>query len=129
MDSNAAAVAVRVALPETLPDVAVITVDPAAIDVASPEARFTVATVGVPELQLTLLVKSAVLVSLNVPVALNCCVSPSATLGALGVTAMDSSPLTNDTRAVLVVPLKRYAVNTPLGKSPAPGEMATTSVA
>jgi hypothetical protein len=107
IDSNAAAPIFSVALPETLPDVAVMTVDPTATDVASPEAAFTVAVAGVPELQLTLLVKSVVLLSLNVPVALNCCVRPSGMPGAPGVTAIDSNPLTKDTRAVLVVPLTK----------------------
>ena len=62
----------NVPLPETEPEVAVMTVDPTATVWASPEDAFTVAMVGVFEVQLTLLVKSAVLVSLNVPVALNC---------------------------------------------------------
>ena len=73
----------------------------------SPEVALTVAIVGALEVQVTLLVTFAVLVSLNVPVAVNCCVNPEATLGAFGVTAIDTNPLRNETRAVLVWPLNR----------------------
>jgi hypothetical protein len=106
-DSRIAPVTFNVPLPETEPEVAVMIVDPTATVWASPEDALTVAMVGVFEVQLTLLVKSAVLVSLNVPVALNCWVSPFGRLGVLGVTAMDSNPLTKVTRAVLVVPLTK----------------------
>jgi hypothetical protein len=63
MDSNAAVVTFNVVLPDTDPDVAVTTVEPTATAVASPEVAFTVAIAGVPEVQLALLVKSAVLES------------------------------------------------------------------
>jgi hypothetical protein len=100
-----AGVTFRVVLPETDPKVALTTVEPTVNEVASPDVAFTVATVGVPEVQLMIPVKSAVLESLKVPVALNCCVSPFGTLGAAGVTAIDSRALTKETRAMLVVPL------------------------
>ena len=90
IDSKTAGVTVSVVLPDTDPDAAVTIVDPTVSEAASPEVAFSVATVGVPEVQLALLVRSAVLVSLNVPVALNCCVRPFGTLGASGVTAIDS---------------------------------------
>jgi hypothetical protein len=107
IDCKAAGVAVSVVLPDTAPDVAVITVEPTANALARPELAFTVATAGVPEVQVTLLVKSAVLVSENVPVAVNCCVTPSGMLGMLGVTAIDTKPLTKDTLARFVLPVTK----------------------
>jgi hypothetical protein len=91
IDSNTAGVTVSVAFADTDPDLAVITLEPNATALASPELGLTVATVVVPEVQLTLPVKSAVLLSENVPVALNCCVKPSGSLGALGVTTIDTT--------------------------------------
>ncbi len=105
-DSSAGAVTVNTSLPETVPDVTVMVVDPAATPSASPVA-FTVATLGVVEVQVTLLVRSAVLVSLKVPVATSCCVKPLAMLGAAGVMAMESSPLTKDTRTTLLPALNK----------------------
>src|ERR1700722_15217501 len=88
-----------------------------------------VAVVAVPEVQLTLLVKSAVLVSEKVPTALNCCVSPTGRLAAAGVIAIDSRPLTKETLSRLVDPAARYEVKTPLGNIPLPGTSVTTSPA
>lgn len=42
------------------------------------------------DVQLTVLVKSLVLVSENVAVAVKCCVSPSGTIGATGATVSDT---------------------------------------
>ena len=84
-----------------------ITVDPTVSALASPEPEFTVATVGVLEVQEALLVKSAVLVSENVPVAVNCCGNPSGMLGVLGVTRIDTKPLTNVTLARFFVPVTK----------------------
>lgn len=50
-----------------------------------------VATLAAEELQCVLSVTSCVLASLNVPVAVNCCVLPSATFGAAGVIAIEDS--------------------------------------
>jgi hypothetical protein len=72
IDSTMAGVTFRVVLPDTDCNVAVTSVDPAATDVASPVVAFTVANADVPEVQLTLFVRLAVLVSEYVPVALNC---------------------------------------------------------
>jgi hypothetical protein len=91
IDSNTAGVTFNVTLADTDPVVAVITVEPIANVLASPELGLTVETDGVPEVQLTLLVKSAVLASDNVPVAVNCCVNPSGSLGALGATEIDTT--------------------------------------
>jgi hypothetical protein len=58
--------------------------------VASP-AVLIVATVVLNELQVTELVRFWVLLSLNVPVAVNCCVVPLGIEELAGVTAMDTS--------------------------------------
>ena len=63
---------------------------PIAVAVASP-AVLMVATVGVNEIQVTELVRFCVLVSLNVPVAVNCWVRPLGIEGLTGVTARDTS--------------------------------------
>ena len=94
IDCAAPCVTVNVELPDTDPDVAVMIVEPGATDVASPEVAFTVAMARVPEDQVALVVRSAVLASLNVPVAVNCCVSPFAMWGLDGVTAIETRLLT-----------------------------------
>jgi hypothetical protein len=82
---------VIVAWPCTPPlDVAMMFALPAATAVASPEAE-TIAVDVLSEVHVTVAVRSLVLESLYVPVALNCCVPPMATVGADGVTAIDSS--------------------------------------
>jgi hypothetical protein len=90
IDCNVAAVTVRVAVPVTEPDFAVMEELPAETAVARP-AALMVATAGAAEAQVTLAVRFCVLLSVNVPVAVNCCVSPLATDGLAGVTAMDCS--------------------------------------
>jgi len=72
MDCSLAVVTVSVVLPDTDPDVAVIAVEPGATPVATPEAVSTFAIEGTLEFQVTMLLTSAVLVSLKVPVALSC---------------------------------------------------------
>ncbi len=77
MDVNVGAVTLRVA--ELLPTPsweAVMLVVPAETAVARPDETM-LATVGMELTQVALLVRSAVLLSLNVPVAVNCWVSPS----------------------------------------------------
>src|SRR6266704_2530973 len=83
-----AAVTVSVVFPETSPSVAVIVVVPAATDVARP-ALSLVAKAVFEELQVTWGVRSCVVLSLKVPVAVNCCVVPFAMLGFVGVTAIE----------------------------------------
>ena len=102
-----AGVAVSVVLPDTDPEIAVITDEPTVNTLARPELAFTLATAGVPEVQVTLLVKSALLVSEKVPVAVNCCVTPSGTLGIVGVTAIDTKSLTKDTLARFFLPVTK----------------------
>jgi len=92
IETRVTAFTVSVVFPETLPSVAVIMVVPAATDVArpfDPLALLIVATPGLDELQVTWVVKSCVVLSLKVPVAVNCWVSPSGRLGLAGVTAIE----------------------------------------
>ena len=107
MDSTTAGVTASVALPDTDPDVAVITVEPTAKALASPELALIVALAWAPDVHVTVLVKLTVLVSENVPVAVNCCVSPAGTLGVFGVTAMETNPLTKETLARFFEPSTR----------------------
>ena len=75
IDCNVAAVTVNVVDPFTDPDVAVICDDPAATPVASPcvpAVLLMVAKFVFAELHVTDVVRSCVLLSLNVPVAVNC---------------------------------------------------------
>jgi hypothetical protein len=91
IDTSVAAVTARVADPLVEPDVAVIVVDPCAMLVASPIVEVMVATVGVLELHCTTPVMFCVLPLLNVPVAVNCCGTPSGSVGIAGVTASETS--------------------------------------
>jgi hypothetical protein len=84
---------VSVVDPEMLPDAAVIVVEPAATDVArpfEPAALLTVATPVLDELQVTAAVRFCVVLSENVPVAVNCCFVPLPMLGLVGVTARET---------------------------------------
>jgi hypothetical protein len=111
IDCSVAAVTVRVVEPLIAPDVALIVEVPTPAPLASPEALI-VAVVVVPEDQVTLDVRFCVEPSLNVPVAVNCCVAPLAIDGFAGVTAIDCSvaavtvskvePLMDDDVAVIV---------------------------
>ncbi len=85
-----AEVTFRVVLPDTAPEVAVMTVEPTAKALASPDVASIVATVGVPDVQLTPLAKSAMWASLYVPVALNCSVKPFGVTGFDCVTVIDT---------------------------------------
>ena len=87
-------VTVSVAVPETLPDVAVIVVEPAATAVANPlepAALLMLATDAVDEFQVTDVVRFCVELSEYVPVAVNCCDAPCAMVGLAGVIARDTS--------------------------------------
>src|SRR5205809_431405 len=92
IEVRVAAVTVSVVFPETPPKAAVIVMGPpAATDVANPcepPALLIVATAVLDELQVTWVVRSCVVLSLKVPVAVNCCFVPFAMLGFVGVTAI-----------------------------------------
>jgi hypothetical protein len=93
-DTTPPTVTVSVAVSETLPDVAVIVVEPAATEVAKPlepAALLMAATAASDELQVTVIVRSCVVLSENVPVATNCWFVPLRMLGLVGVIAMDTS--------------------------------------
>ena len=89
-DTSVAAVTVRVALPEIEPVVARMVVDPVLTAVAKP-AVLIAATVPAEELHVAVLLRFCVVPSLNVPVAVNCCVPPFETEGFAGVMAIDTS--------------------------------------
>ncbi len=94
IDTRVAGVTVSVVDPDMLPDVAVTVVEPAATDVArpfEPVALLIVATPVLDELQVTVVVRFCVVLSENVPVAVNCWVVPLAMLGLAGVIARDTS--------------------------------------
>src|SRR2546427_13126807 len=92
IEERVAFVTVSVVFPETPPKVAVIVVVPVATDVAKPcepPALLIVATPVLDELHVTWVVRSCVVLSLKVPVAVNCRVVPFAMLGFVGVTAIE----------------------------------------
>lgn len=79
---------VRVVVPEIPPDVAVIVTEPTATPVARP-LELIVATDVLDELQVAVEVKSCVVASDNVPVAVICFVKRVTTLEPVGVTAKE----------------------------------------
>jgi hypothetical protein len=94
MDTRVAEVTVSVAVPTTLPDVAVIVDEPAATDVANPlepAALLMAAIVAADDFQVTDVVRFCVVLSEYVPVAVNCLDVPSAKLVLVGVTAIETS--------------------------------------
>lgn len=92
MATNVAGVTVSVVDPEVPPNVAVIVVEPVAIDAArpwEPTVLLIVATPVLDEFQMAEVVRSCVVLSENVPVAVNCLPVPLAILGLVGVIAME----------------------------------------
>src|SRR5207248_1089350 len=93
-DVALAAVTLSVAVAETLPEVAVIVVVPAETPRANPlvgEVSLIIATAGFDELQVTLPVIVCELLSLNVPVAINCCLVDEAIVGLVGAIIIETS--------------------------------------
>jgi hypothetical protein len=75
IDTRAAAVTVSVVEPETLPEVAVIVVEPIASDAANPPEPAWLLMVAMDvsaELHVTELVRSCLELSEKIPVAVNC---------------------------------------------------------
>jgi len=101
VDTNTDAVTVRLVDPLIDPDVAWMVVLPVPTPVARP-APVMVATVVLEEVQITEVVKFAVLLSLYVPVAVYCCVVPLGMEALAGVTEMDTKTAVT---VRLVVPL------------------------
>jgi hypothetical protein len=89
IDTSAAGFTVSTVEPVMLPEVAEIVEVPAPTAVVKPVALI-VATPGVAEAH-TALLSTCVELSLNVPVAVNCCVAPLVIEGFAGVTAIDTS--------------------------------------
>src|ERR1035441_1094319 len=85
-----AGVTVNTVDPLTAPEVALIELVPTDTPLANPPAVM-VATPVVADAQVTEAVRSCVLLSLKVPVAVNCRVAPLAIEGLAGVTAIDCS--------------------------------------
>jgi hypothetical protein len=94
MDTSLAEVIVSKVEPDMLPDAAVIVVEPVAAEVANPiepEALLMAATAVADELHVTVVVRSCVVLSENVPVATNCWFVLLTMLVLVGVIAMDTS--------------------------------------
>jgi hypothetical protein len=87
MLTSVAAVMVSVAVPATPPKLAVMVLEPTPIPVARPLDEIEAVPV-LEEVQATIEVKSWVVLSVNVPVAVNCWVVPFGMLGVAGVTWM-----------------------------------------
>jgi len=87
--TGAAAVAIKDVEPFTVPESALIVVVPAVTAVAIPELLM-VATAVLDEDQVAVLVRSCILLSLKVPVALNCCPFPTVMDGLAGVTCIET---------------------------------------
>ena len=85
MEDRVAEYTVRVVLPDTFPEVAVMIAVPGAMAVARP-LLFMVATDGFDELQVTCPAISWFDPSAFIPAAENCLVAPAGTLGPAGVT-------------------------------------------
>jgi hypothetical protein len=110
MENWLAEVTVRVVLPETVPEVAVMVVAvPIAMAVAKPLLS-TVAANGLEELQVTCIVISWVVPSEKVPVAVSCWVVPPGTLGLAGVIAMEDRVAEVTVRVVLLETAPEVAV-------------------
>lgn len=123
IDTRVAAVTVRVAEPliPLAASVAVMVTDPAAMDVArpfEPPALLIVATAVLKEFQVTAELRSCILPSVYVPVAVNCLVVPLLMDGLAGVTAIEDNwadvtvrvvdpliPLIGAVAAIVVVPV------------------------
>src|SRR5271154_1854511 len=99
IDCSVADVTVRTVEPLIAPDVALIVEVPTPAPVASPDVLI-VAAVVVAELHVTVLVRFCVEPSLNVPIAVNCCVAPLVIEGFAGVTAIDCSVAAVTVRSV-----------------------------
>jgi hypothetical protein len=109
MDFRVGAVTVSTAvLLVMLPDVAVMLELPTPTPVATPLALMD-ATATLAEFQVAEFVRSCVLLSVYVPVAVNDCVSPLAIEALVGVTAMETSvgAVTVSTAVLLVMPFDR----------------------
>jgi hypothetical protein len=131
IDRRADGSTVRTVWPATDPREPRIVVVPGVRALASP-AALTVATPGPEEVQTTDVVMSCVLPSLEVPVAMNCCVVPLAMEGLAGVTAMEVSTAGPTVRVVEPVTEPEVAemveVPTPAPEATPVAEIVATEV-
>ena len=128
MEDRVAVITVRVVLPVILPEVAVMLVVPGPIAVTRP-LLLTVATAGVDEVQVTWGVRSWVVESENVPVAVNCWVVCRRILESVGVTAMEDSVADVTVRVVLPEILPEVAVTVVVPAATAVARPALLTVA
>jgi hypothetical protein len=105
-DVAAPGTTVSAAVPLIAPDTALIVTGPPAFTPVArpcvPAVLLIVAMVVSDELHVTEFVRFCVELSLNVPVAVNCCVFPTATDGFAGVTAIDASAAAGAVNITLV---------------------------
>ena len=113
-ETRAALVTVRVEVPLMPESVAVMVVDPGALLVAIPTLEMVAALVF-DELQVEELVRSLLVWSLYVPVALNCCPRPVAMVGAPGVIEIVCK--TADPVLLVGLPPPPHPANTPTHRS------------
>lgn len=93
IETSAAGLTVRLALPEIEPDTAMMVVAPGKNDCARPAVpgdMLIVAALGFDDVHCTEAVRSCVEVSLYVPVAVNCCVVPKGIEAVEGETAIET---------------------------------------
>lgn len=92
METSAAPVTLSTVDPEMFPKVAVIVVFPMPSEVAIPlePVELLIVATDVPDDHVTDVVRFCVLLSEKMPVAVNCCLVPTAILGLVGVTEMDT---------------------------------------
>ena len=124
MDCRTACVTVRVVLPVFPDNVALTVVEPAATDVAKPSPEPMVAIAGSDELHATCAVRSWTVLSVKIPVAVNCVFLPSAMLGLVGVTPIDASVAEFTVRVVLPVIPENIALTVVGPVEPAASDVA-----
>ena len=109
MEVRTAEFMVRVALPEMLPEMAVMVTAPRARPMARPVLP-TVAKAGFEEVQATSVVKLKLVPSEKAPVAVNCWLIPTGMVGFAGVTEIDDRVAEFPVRVVLPEMLPEVAV-------------------
>src|SRR5258708_32906349 len=129
MDTSEVAFTERVVAPLTVPRVALMLVVPAPTPVATPDALI-VANPRPLDAQVTEAVRSCVLLSVNVPLAVNACVVPSGMEVLTGFTAIESkaagatvkvvSPLMLPAVAVIVLAPVLTPIASPCDPAPFP---------
>lgn len=130
IETSSALLTVRSVFPDTSPDAAVMVAVPTPAPVASP-ALSIVAVDASDVVQVTDEVRSWVVLSVKVPVAVNCFFVPSDMLGFAGVTAMDvkAAPVTVSTVVPDILPDVAVIVVVPMASPDARPELSTVAMA